>query len=93
MSGSVTDELIEALGELRVLFPDWRMGQLVANLTVAAGCTDDGAIWEVEDDRLVAAARRLIDANRGRAAASASSVAPTNDGGVMSSSTPAAPPP
>ncbi len=66
MSVSVTDELMEALGQLRVLFPDWRMGQLVANLVLAAGGTDDAAIWEVEDEQLLAAARRLIERNCGR---------------------------
>jgi hypothetical protein len=64
MNVSVADELIEALSELRLLFPDWRMGQLVANLVLAAGGSDGGAIWEVEDERLLAAARRLIGRNR-----------------------------
>ena len=32
-----TDELVDALSELRVLFPDWRMGQLIANLVTPAG--------------------------------------------------------
>ncbi len=32
-------ELIKTLAEPRVLFPDWRMGQLVANLALAAGAT------------------------------------------------------
>jgi hypothetical protein len=42
------------------------MGQLVANLVTAAGGTDAGAIWDVEDEQLLAAARRLIERNRGR---------------------------
>jgi hypothetical protein len=66
MSASVTDELTEAIAELRGLFPDWRMGQLVSNLVMAAGGTDGSAIWDIEDDRLLAVARRLIDRNRGR---------------------------
>jgi hypothetical protein len=66
MSISTAEELIGALAELRALFPDWRMGQLVANLVTAAGGTDAGAIWDVEDDQLLAAARRLIERNRGR---------------------------
>jgi hypothetical protein len=71
MKAAVTDELIEALSELRLLFPDWRMGQLVANLVMAAGATEGGAIWDLEDDRLLAAARHLILRNRGREANSA----------------------
>lgn len=66
MTTAVGNELMAAVAELRTLFPDWRMGQLVANLTQAAGCDRDGAIWDVEDEELLAAARRLIERNRGR---------------------------
>ena len=68
MNVSTAEELIGALSELRALFPDWRMGQLVANLVTAAGGTDAGAIWDVEDEQLLAAAHRLIERNRGRGA-------------------------
>jgi hypothetical protein len=68
MNVSTAKEVIAALAELRALFPDWRMGQLVANLILAAGATDAGAIWEVEDEQLLAAARRLIERNAGRKA-------------------------
>jgi hypothetical protein len=66
MSQSTYEELLRALSELRALFPDWRMGQLVANLVTAAGATGEGAIWDIEDDQLLAAARRLIEQNEGR---------------------------
>jgi hypothetical protein len=68
MKISLADELVEAMCELRELFPDWRMGQLVANLVTAAGGTDTTAIWNMEDEQLLAAARRLIERNRGRRA-------------------------
>jgi hypothetical protein len=68
MITSHTDEMVDALSELRVLFPDWRMGQLIANLVTAAGGVDAGAIWDMGDDKLLAAARRLIERNRGRIA-------------------------
>jgi hypothetical protein len=74
MTNTAGNELLTALQELRTLFPDWRMGQLVANLTQAAGRDRDGAIWDVEDDELLAAARRLIERNRGRQAARAQPV-------------------
>jgi hypothetical protein len=67
MKASIAEELLEAISELRLLFPDWRMGQLVANLVTAAGGKDAGAIWDVEDDQLLTAARRLIERNRERA--------------------------
>ena len=64
MTHSTGDEVMEALSELRILFPDWRMGQLVANLAMAAG--KDGDLWEVEDVQLFDAARQLIARNRSR---------------------------
>jgi hypothetical protein len=60
--------LIESMTELRMLFPDWRMGQLIANLVTAAGGIDASAIWVMEDEQLLVAARRLIERNRGRGA-------------------------
>ncbi len=94
MNVSVADELIEALSELRVLFPDWRLGQLVANLVMAAGGTDGSAIWDVEDENLLAAARRLIDRNRHREASSAEPAAAPDHGGFKPSpgSAPSHPP-
>ena len=68
MNESAGYELTGALAELRALFPDWRMGQLVASLVTAVGGTDAGSIWDVEDEQLLAAARRLIERNRERRA-------------------------
>ncbi len=64
MNTTAGDDLIGALAELRALFPDQRFGQLVTNLTLAAG--REGEVWEVEDEELLAAARRLIERNRAR---------------------------
>jgi hypothetical protein len=44
--------LLEAIAELCRRYPDWRLGQLVANV---AGWADQD-IWDVEDDQLLAAA-------------------------------------
>jgi hypothetical protein len=68
MTTATRDELLSAMQELQTLFPDWRMGQLVANLTQAAGRDREGAIWDVEDEELLAAARRLIERNQSRTA-------------------------
>ena len=38
-------ELLAALAELGKLFPDWRMGQTLANLAMAAGHPETGAIF------------------------------------------------
>ena len=82
MTNSVSDQLSAAIAELQSLFPDWRMGQLVANLTPAAGHDRKGAIWDVEDNELLAVARRLIDRNRPHRAPFAEQVAPPDRGGV-----------
>jgi hypothetical protein len=66
---STAEELSGAISELRALFPDWRMGQVVANLVMAAGGSDASAIWDVEDEQLLAAARHLIERNGGRKSA------------------------
>jgi hypothetical protein len=68
MTNTTGDELMEALAELRVLFPDWRVGQMIASLALAAG--RDGAVWDIEDEQLLEAARQLIERNRARAAVS-----------------------
>lgn len=81
MNATVADESIETMSELRLLFPDWRIGQLVANLVTAAGRTDEGALWEVEDEELFQAARRLIGRNRRRRTVVAESGAGSDRGG------------
>ena len=94
MTSSTGDQLLAAMAELRSSeFPDWRIGQLVANLTQAAGRDREGAIWEVEDDELLAAARRLIDRNRPHRAPLAEQVAAPDRDGVKSFPGPTAPEP
>jgi len=59
-------ELLQALAELGALFPDWRFGQLVANVATAARGPQVEAIWDSEDEDLLTAARRLLERNRDR---------------------------
>jgi hypothetical protein len=66
MSATTSEALLQAIARLRQIFPEWRFGQLVANLTMAAGCPQAEALWDVEDDQLLAAAQRLITRNRDR---------------------------
>ncbi len=66
MNQITADELVGTIAELRALFPEWRLGQLMANLVTAAGGTEAGVIWDIEDEELLRAARRLIERNRER---------------------------
>ena len=54
-------ELLEAIAELSDLHPDWRLGQMLANLAMSAGRTEANAVWDLEDHEALAAARRLIE--------------------------------
>jgi len=61
-------ELLEALSELGRAHPSWRLGQTLSNLAMAAGRLDAGAVWDLEDEEALEAARRLL---RSRTEASA----------------------
>lgn len=50
-------ELLTVIAELCQRYPDWRLGQLVANV---AGWADQ-EIWDVEDDQLLEAARLHLE--------------------------------
>ncbi len=63
MADTTREELLAALAELGKLFPDWRMGQTLANLAMAAGRAESGAVWDLEDYESRGATRRLIEGN------------------------------
>lgn len=52
MTEKVREDLLAAVAELGRRYPDWRLGQLVANI---AGWSDIDA-WDAEDEQLLAAA-------------------------------------
>ena len=60
-------ELLQVLAELSAVFPDWRFGQRVANVATAARGPQVEALGDREEEELLAAARRLLERNRGRA--------------------------
>jgi HD superfamily phosphohydrolase YqeK len=53
MNNQQRAELLAIIADLCRRYPDWRLGQLVANV---AGWTDQD-IWDVEDEQLLQAAR------------------------------------
>lgn len=53
MNNHQLDDLITAVSELCQRYPDWRLGQLIANV---AGWADQ-EIGDVEDEQLLQAAR------------------------------------
>lgn len=59
-------ELLRLLAELSDEAPDLRLGQLVVNLATLARGAKVEAIWDAEDEELIAAAERLLDHYRQR---------------------------
>jgi hypothetical protein len=57
MNRDVRQELLRVLGDLGELAPDVRFGQLLVNLSYMAKSFSAEAIWDVEDDELLDAAK------------------------------------
>lgn len=54
--------MLSALNELSEVDPEYRLGRMLANLVVLARGDGEGAIWNLEDDeRLEAARKHLAD--------------------------------
>lgn len=61
MIDSQRQEILRLLAQLSELAPDYRFGQMIANLSyIAIGPTNE-AIWDMEDDQLLAAIKKHID--------------------------------
>ena len=60
MTDSTRQQLLQVLAELSELCPEMRMGQLIANLSALAKGPTAEAVWDVEDDDLLAAARKQL---------------------------------
>ena len=54
-------ELLRLLAELSDADGELRMGQMIANLATLARGAQVEAIWDSEDEELIAAARRLLE--------------------------------
>ena len=52
------------LAELSRCCPEVRFGQLIANLSYMARGPSNEAIWDVEDDKFLEAARRHLEERR-----------------------------
>jgi hypothetical protein len=54
---AVKQQLSAVLNELCEEYPEWRFGQLVANVAAWAGTDEPANIWDVSDADLLQAAR------------------------------------
>ena len=60
--------LLEALADLGRAHPSWRLGQTLANVAMAAGRLDAGAVWDLEDDEALSAIRAMLARRAGTTA-------------------------
>ncbi len=66
MMNPVRQELLQVLAELSELVPEVRLGQLIVNLSYLAHGLSHESIWDVEDDELLAVARKHLEEWRAR---------------------------
>jgi hypothetical protein len=59
------EELLELLRELRRIYPDWRLGQIVCNVAAWARGSDKGAVWDLEDSEFIQTAREHLKRHAG----------------------------
>jgi hypothetical protein len=58
---TIRSELLSTLADLSRVYPNWRLGQTLANLATTAGRLDAGGVWDLEDEEALAAAKTLIE--------------------------------
>jgi hypothetical protein len=66
MMNAVRQEVLQVLAELSGVVPEVRLGQLIVNLSYLARGLSNESIWDMEDDELLAAARRHLEEWRSR---------------------------
>lgn len=59
-------EILRVLEELSAACPEVRLGQLIANLSYIARGPHAESIWDMEDEELLAAAKKHLQDLRGR---------------------------
>ena len=69
MTTQVRKDILHILAELSQCCPEVRFGQLIANLSYMAKGPTNEAIWDVEDEQLLEAARKHLEERRNRASA------------------------
>ena len=61
MINPVRQEVLLVLAELSEVVPEVRLGQLMANLSYLARGLSKEAIWDMEDEELLEAARKHLE--------------------------------
>lgn len=59
--------LLQSLAQLSGVYPQWRLGQMIDNVAMAAGRTDAGSVWDLEDEEALAAIQRMLERRNAQA--------------------------
>lgn len=59
-------EVVTALATLWAEYPNWRLGQLIANVAVWTRGVDKSALWEMEDKEALKAIINHLDKKKSR---------------------------
>ena len=70
-TADLLDRILEQLEQVRTQCPELRFGQLIANLSYLAKGPTNEALWDVEDEELLAAARKHLEDRRNKEASAA----------------------
>lgn len=55
------EQIFDAIREMRARYPGWRFGKIVCNVAMWARGPVPEAVWDVEDEEFVAAAREHLE--------------------------------
>ena len=61
MTNELRQQVLTALAELSAAYPDWRFGQMIANLALIARGPENESVWDMEDEELLAAIRWQLE--------------------------------
>lgn len=64
---AVRKEILRALEEMSARYPEWRFGQLVANISYWTREPSVQAIWDVEDEEFLQGIRSHLDQRSAKA--------------------------
>ena len=64
MTNELRQQVLAALEDLSETYPDWRFGQMIANLATIARGPENESVWDMEDEELLTAIRWQLEQRR-----------------------------
>ena len=64
MTSELRQQVLAALEVLSETYPDWRFGQMIANLATIARGPENESVWDMQDEELLTAIRWQLEQRR-----------------------------